>query len=258
MKEFESLPKELQRQKEEGEILEEYIYDDGIRNGKFYPEKKQGSRITMLKSGEYIVSWFLGDEEWNHIYEQNEKEKAYQDFKSIIMEEIIETVENEAKENAFKVLEEFHESDPKIVIQALNPVIYALSQNDEQIRSQAIDVLITLAERNVDFVKYVSPEIKKRYLREKDTKLKRKILTLLGIIGEKYPFLIKDLENNFISDLSSDNVPIITTLLSIYNRIGKKDYSFVKSAISNIINLSNNKNISISTLAKIILQNYKY
>ena len=47
MKEYGHLTADLQKEKENGIILEEYIYDDGIRNGRIHYEKKQWS--TLMK-----------------------------------------------------------------------------------------------------------------------------------------------------------------------------------------------------------------
>lgn len=256
MKEYGRLPKELKKQREEGKILEQNLYDDGIHNGKFYPEKKQWSTLVQTASGKHIVSWFLGEgEEWNHVYENNEKDEAYRDFYSVIMEEDFD-VQDEKVEDALDSLENINAKDPEVVEAALRPLVLALYQNDDSIKSNIIDIFITLANRNIEMIKFLAGPVLKRYKEENDIKIKRKLLLLLGEIGEKDPSLIKDSLNIFIEDLSKNNIPLNITLLSTLNKISRKNKDVIKKAIPAVINLYFDNNLSIKKLAENLLKNF--
>ncbi len=256
MKEYTLLPEDLKKAKEKGEVLDDYIHDDGIRNGQFYPEIKQGKSIIKISSGEYIVSWYMGEEEWNHVYDEKEVAVAFQDFKSVIMEEPFR-IEDEEREDALDTLEDIFETDPDALQEALKPIIFALNQNNELIQSQSIDLLITLAKRNINLVIPMISTLKQIYLREKNQKIQRKILILIGVIGEEDPSIMKEFEQNFLEDLNSDNIPLITTLLSIYNKIGKKNKELIINAKQKIRELTKNSNLSVKTLANNLLKNIK-
>ncbi|MFX1294289.1 MAG: HEAT repeat domain-containing protein [Promethearchaeota archaeon] len=255
MKEYEKLPEELKNERETGILLEETIFDDGYINGNFHNEKKQYSTLVQTHSGKYIVSWFLGDgdEEWNHVYDSSEKHKAFNDFKSIVMEEDYEIVD-EAKENAFNILEKIYNQDPEIIQASLNPLLQAFYQNNLEIKRQAIDVIILLANKDINLIKFMINPIMQRYKHE-DPQIKKKLLLLCGEIGVKEPLIFKKIINLWIEDLLSGDASMKIIIMSTLNKIGRVNTELLKEAIPALKKLCHSQNLSVRHLAKKLLEN---
>ncbi len=253
MKDYQKLPAELQKERDIGILKEQNIYDNGFRNGKYYSEKKQWSTLVQINQGRYIVSWFLGNEEWNHVYENSEKKEAEKDFKSILMEEDTE-LQDDKFENALDILERISQEDPEIVEDALKPLISAFYQENLTIKSQVLDVFITLANKNLDIIKSSVKTILMQYPKE-NIQIKKKILILYAEIAVKDPSFIKDTLQIIIEDLSLNDKAFTIVLLSILNKIGKSNKELIKIAQNYIIKLAQNEDLSIRNLAKNILIN---